>query len=376
MNAQQFNYNPVAPADYYDWRRQTHGFEDVAAWRFWQFALTGEHGDLPELVSARGGTWNLFPLLGVNAVIGRTFTESEDRPDGNAVMLTWNLFARRFGGDPSIVGSQIHLDGKPYTVVGVLPKWFTYPDAKVQVWVPYASGLPPEILRHHDYHFSRVVARLRPDVSLANAMSQVEAVQYGLHLQNRSAPVAEDVAPRTLSDDLAQNVKKPLTVLLCAVGCMLLIGCLNVANLLVARSAARQREIAIRSALGARKMTLIREQLVGSLLVSLAGGITGALLSLGATEWLDSTRINLLGGRRILTDCPVLAFAWGLFFVTALLGGPMSVILFRWCLEREPERMISSRFPNIHRLRPGRRCPTRSTGRPIPDTSLHCTYRS
>src|SRR6266481_5570067 len=278
MNAQQFNYNAVAPADYYDWRTQTHGFEDVAAWRFWQFALTGERGDLPELVSARGGTWNLFPLLGVNAVIGRTFTESEDRPDGSAVMLTWNLFARRFGGNPSIVGSQIHLDGKPYTVVGVLPKWFTYPDAKVQVWVPYASGLPPEILRHHDYHFSRVVARLRPDVSLANALSQVEAVQYGLHLQNRNAPVAEDVAPRTLSDDLAQNVKKPLTVLLCAVGCMLLIGCLNVANLLVARSAARQREIAIRSALGARKMTLIREQLVESLLVSLAGGITGALL--------------------------------------------------------------------------------------------------
>src|SRR2546429_5226577 len=89
-------------------------------------------------------------------------------------MLTWNLFARRFGGNPSIVGSQIHLDGKPYTVVGVLPKWFTYPDAKVQVWVPYASGLPPEILRHHDYHFSRVVARLRPDVSLANALSKVE----------------------------------------------------------------------------------------------------------------------------------------------------------------------------------------------------------
>ena len=98
-------------------------------------------------------------------------------------MLTWNLFERRFGGDPAIVGRQIHLDGKPYTVVGVLPKWFTYPDAKVQVWVPYASGLPPAILQHHDFHFSHVVARLRPDVSLASALSQVEAVQYRLHLQ-------------------------------------------------------------------------------------------------------------------------------------------------------------------------------------------------
>ena len=203
---------------------------------------------------ARGGSWNLFPLLGVHAAIGRTFTESEDRPDGNAAMLTWNLFERRFGGDPSIVGRQIHLDGKPYTVVGVLPKWFTYPDAKVQVWVPYASGLPPAVLQHHDFHFSRVVARLKPDVSLANALSQVEAVQYRLHLQNLNAPVAEDVASRTLIQDLAQDVKKPLIILLCAVACMLLIGCLNVANLMVARSAARQKEIAIRSALGARRI--------------------------------------------------------------------------------------------------------------------------
>jgi len=97
----------------------------------------------------------------VPAVIGRTFIESEDRSDGNAVMLTWNLFVRRFGGDPSIAGKQIHLDGKPYTVVGVLPKWFTYPEAKAELWVPYASGLPPAVLAHHDFHYSRVVAGVR-----------------------------------------------------------------------------------------------------------------------------------------------------------------------------------------------------------------------
>ena len=288
MNAQQFNYNAVAPADYYDWRAQTHGFEDMAAWRWGQFNLTGEHGELPEQISARGGSWNLFPLLGVPAVVGRTFVESEDRSDGNAVMLTWNLFVRRFGGDPSMVGKPIHLDGKPYTVVGVLPKWFTYPDAKAEVWVPYASGLPPAVLAHHDFHYSRVVARMRPDVNLASALSQVEAVQYRLHGQNLNAPVAEDVASKTLIEDLAQDVKKPLIFLLCAVACMLLIGCLNVANLMVARSAARQKDIAVRSALGGRRMTLIREQLVESLLVSIAGGMAGVLLSLAATKWLTS----------------------------------------------------------------------------------------
>ena len=326
MNAGGFNYNAVAPADYYDWRAQTHGFEDMAAWRYWQFNLTGERGELPELADARGGSWNLFPLLGVQAAIGRTFTESEDRPDGNAVMLTWSLFKRRFGGDPSIVGRQIHLDGKPYTVVGVLPKWFIYPDAKVQVWVPFASGLPPAILQHHDFHFSRVIARLRPDVNLANALSQVEAVQYRLHSQNLNAPVAEDVAPRTINDDLARDVKKPLIILMSAVACMLLIGSLNVANLLVARGAARQREIAIRGALGAQRLTLIREQLTESLLICVAGGAAGVLLSLAATKWLASAWKDLPSAEGIQVDGVVLGFACALVFSAALLAGLLPAV--------------------------------------------------
>src|SRR3984885_11444023 len=298
----------------------------MAAWRWGQFNLTGEHGELPEQISARGGSWNLFPLLGVPAVVGRTFVESEDRSDGTAVMLTWNLFVRRFGGDPSMVGRQIHLDGKPYTVVGVLPKWFTYPDAKAEVWVPYASGLPPAVLAHHDFHYSRVVARLKPDVNLASALSQVEALQYRLHGQNLNAPVAEDVASKTLIEDLAQDVKKPLIFLLCAVACMLLIGCLNVANLMVARSAARQKDIAVRSALGGRRMTLIREQLVESLLVSIAGGTTGVLLSLAATKWLTSTWRSLPSAQSIHADGVVVAFACALVFAAAVLAGLLPAI--------------------------------------------------
>ena len=326
MNAQGFNYNSVAPADYYDWRKQTRGFEDMAAWRYWQFNLTGEKGELPELVGARGGSWNLFPLLGVNAAIGRTFTESEDRPDGTAVMLSWSLFERRFGGDASVVGRQIHLDGKPYTVVGILPKWFTWPGAKVQLWVPYASGLPPDLLTHHDFHFTRVVARLRPDVSLASALSQIGTVQYQLHMQNLHAPVAEDVASKTLIEDLGQDVKKPLIILLYAVACMVLIGCLNVANLTVARSAARQKEIAIRSALGARRITLIRVQLMESLLISIAGGAAGVLLSFAATQWLVATWKDLPSAQHIHTDGVVLAFACALIVAAALLAGLLPAI--------------------------------------------------
>jgi putative ABC transport system permease protein len=320
-NEEHFNYNPVAPGDYYDWRIQTHGFEDMAAWRPAQFNLTGERGDLPELVSAGGAGWNLFPLLGVPAIIGRTFAESEDRSDGNTVMLTWSLFERRFGGDPSIVGKQIHLDAKPYTVVGVLPKSFTYPDAKMQLWVTFASGLPPDLLKHHDYHWCHVVARLRPGVSLADAISQVEAVQYRLHMQNLNAPVAEDVAPRTISDDLARDVMKPLLVLMCAVACMLLIGCLNVANLLVARGASRQKEVAIRGALGAGRLTLIREQMTESMLICLLGGAAGVGISVAATQWLANAWKDLPSAEGVHLDATVLFFSCGLVLASALLAG-------------------------------------------------------
>jgi predicted permease len=324
-NAQWSDKTPVAPADYLDWRAQTHGFEDMAAWYYFPPNLTGEHGELPEMVQAGGGSWNLFPLLGVNAAIGRTFTESEDRPGENVVLLTWSLFQRRFGGDSSIVNRQIHLNGKPYTVVGVLPKWFVYPDAEVQLWTPYA-GIGADVISHHEYHFSRVVARLRPDVSLASALSQVEAVQYQLHMQNLHAPVAADVISTTLIDDLAQDVKKPLIILLCAVGCMLLIGCLNVANLMVARSAARQREIAICSALGAKRITLIRIQLIESLLISMAGGITGVMLSLAATNWLVGIWKDLPTAQNVHPDGVVLAVACALIFGAALLAGLLPAI--------------------------------------------------
>ena len=326
MNRDKFNFNVVAPADYYDWRSQTHGFEDMAAWRRWKFNLSGERDELPEAITAIAGSWNLLPLLGVQPVVGRTFTEAEDRSGFNSVMLTWSVYQRRFAGDPAIVGRQIHLDGKPYTVVGVLPASFIYPDATVQVWAPYASVGPPEWLLHHDWHQSRVIARMRPDVSLSNAISQVEAVQYRIHAQNLNAPVAEDVVARTITDDLAQNVEKPLAILMSAVGCMLLIGCLNVANLLVARGAARQKEVAIRTALGAQRATLIREQLTESLLICFAGGAAGVFLSLAATRWIASAWKDFPSAASIHVDGTVLGFACTLVFLAALFAGLLPAI--------------------------------------------------
>ena len=120
---------------------------------------------------------------GSAAGTGPGFTEADDQRGSAVVMLTWSLFERRFAGDAKIVGGQIHLDGKPYTVVGVLPSWFTYPDTEIRLWVPYKADASPEMLQHHDWHGSQVVARLRPDVSLASAIAQVGAIQYQNHLQ-------------------------------------------------------------------------------------------------------------------------------------------------------------------------------------------------
>jgi predicted permease len=320
-NTPDFTYNPVAPADFYDWRAKTHGFEDMAIMRYAGYNLTGERGELPEAVRAAAGSWNLFQLLGVQPALGRAFTESEDRPGNTVVMLTWSVFQRRFAGDAKIVGRQIHLDGRPFTVVGVLPSWFTYPDVGIQLWVPYKADATPEFLQHHDYHQSQVVARLRPDVSLASALAQVGAVQYQLHLQYLHDPVNEDVAPRSLNEDLAGKVKKPLKLMLCAVGCMLLIGCLNVANLLVARGAARQKEVAIRSALGAQRATLIREQMTESVLICAAGGLGGILLSVLATQLLAHAWRDLPTAQSIHLDGAVIAFACALMFAAALVAG-------------------------------------------------------
>ena len=315
-------FNAVAPGDYRDWRSQTHGFEDMAAMRAYGGILSGVHSELPEVVQSAGGSANLFPLLGVSPALGRTFTQAEDQPNGPpVVLLTWSLFQRRFAGDPSILGKQVHLDTVPTTVIGVLPSWFTYPDARIQFWVPYAQTFSASDYGVHDGHQSMVVARLRPDVSEEAATRQVSAVQYHIHLANGSKPVAEDVWSRPIIDDLVKGVKTQMLVLLCAVGCLLLIACLNVSNLLVARGAARRREFAIRGSLGGSRFTLIREQMIESLLICAAGGGLGLLLSLTSTRWLAAHWRNLPRADSVHVDAYVFAFAAGLVLIAGLLAG-------------------------------------------------------
>jgi predicted permease len=315
-------FNAVAPGDYRDWRSQTHGFEDMAAMRGYGGILSGVHSELPEVAQSAGGSANLFSLLGVAPAFGRTFTEAEDQPKGEpVVLLTWSLFQRRFGRDPSIIGKQIHLDTIPTTVIGVLPSWFTYPDARIQYWMPYAQTFSEGDYSMHAGHQSEVVARLKPDISVEAATHEVSAVQYGIHLAYATKPVAEDVWSRPMIDDLVRGVRTQLLVLLCAVGCMLLIACLNLSNLLVARSAARRKEVAIRGSLGGSRLALIREQMTESLLICAAGGGLGLLLSLISTRWLAAHWRNLPRADTVHVDGWVFTFATALVLITGLLAG-------------------------------------------------------
>jgi predicted permease len=319
--------NPVSSGDFRDWRAQTHGFEDMTAWRSYGFNLTGEHQELPETVEAVAGSWNLFSVLGVEPALGRTFTAEEDQPNANhVVLLSWSLFQRRFGGDVSILGKTVRLDTNAYTVVGVLPRWFTYPTPIAQLWVPYAQTFSATEYDVHDNHQSHVIARLRPGVSAAMATQEVSALQYRLYQANASKPVAEDAVFRPMIDDVVKNIKTPLIVLLCAVGCMLLIACLNVSNLLVARGAARRKEVAVRGALGGSRLTLIREQMVESLLICVAGGTLGLAISVLATHWLAGNWKALPRAESIHVDIGVLAFSIGLIFLTALFAGLLPAI--------------------------------------------------
>jgi predicted permease len=242
------------------------------------------------------------------------------------VILCWSFFQSRFRGDSSIVGKAVRIDSKPYTVVGVLPKSFTYPDPEVKVWIPYATAFEPDELVAHDKHQSRVVARLKENVPAAAAIQEVSALQYRMHMAELTKPVAEDAVMRPMIEDVVQDVKTALLILMASVVCMLLIACLNVSNLLVARGAARRREVAIRGALGGSRLKLVREQITESFLISIAGGLLGLLLSFFATRWLATHWQDLPRAEAIQMDGTILIFSAAIVFVSALAAGLVPAI--------------------------------------------------
>lgn len=317
--------NNVASGDFYDWQKATRGYEQMAIWRWSGYNMSGSGGELPEFLNAGTCSWNLFATLGATPTLGRSFTQEDDHIGaGETVILSWSFFERRFNGDPRILGKTIRLNSRNYTVVGVLPAWFQFPDPKIQLWVPWQVGESRVAVSSHYIHIAHVVARLRASVSATVALQEISAVEYGLYTRFRgSGPMEQGVIAKSLLQDMVGGAKQSLYVLLAAVVCLLLIACLNLSNLLVARSAARKREMAIRSALGSSRLSLIRQQLTESLLICSIGGALGLLLAVGATEWLIRHWTELPRGYDVHADGLAIGFALAI----TLLAGVLAALL-------------------------------------------------
>jgi hypothetical protein len=185
----------VAAGDFYDWQSESHNVKQMAIWRWTGYNMAGDRGELPEFLQAVTCSWNLFSTLGVEPALGRTFVSTDDTDAATpTVILSWSLFKRRFNADSSIIGKTIRLNAEPYTVVGVLPQWFSYPDPKIQLWVPYHKGISTVILHSHYSHTSHVIARLRAGVSLSRATQEVSAIQHGIFTR-----LGSDATPAVVS---------------------------------------------------------------------------------------------------------------------------------------------------------------------------------
>jgi predicted permease len=315
--------NLVSGGMYAEWKKQNRSYSSLALAQNIRVGLSGSGGQLPEKLKSGLISWDLLHTLGVQPALGRDFTQTDDSPGANGtVLLSWGLWKRRFGGNPAILNQTIALDARPFTVIGVMPAWFDFPDPSTQLWTPVYHDEPEDTMTSFSNHMFRVVGRLKPGVSATQGAADLSIISQRIHNEHLNDPfVFASAESRPLLDHIVGEIKKPLYLLLEATCCLLLIVCLNVANLLVARAAARRKELAIRTALGAGWLDLLRQRLVECLLLSAAGGGLGLLLAIAALHWLTLTRNDMIRVDSIHVDGVVAAFTVGVIAVCALFSG-------------------------------------------------------
>ncbi len=283
----------VAPGNFVDWRTQNKSFQDLAATFYANFNLTSD-GE-PDRIDGATITSNFMSVLGANAQLGRTFQPDDDEhQDRSVVLVSDGLWKRRFGSDPNVVGRTITIDETPHTVVGVMARGFQFP-SRSDLWVlgRNRGAVPTSLIsqaptndwvHERDAHFIRVIGRLRPGVTLSQAQSDIAGITRRLEqdFPKTNAGLGSNVVP--LHAQVVGDVRGMLFILLGAVGFVLLIACTNVANLMLARATQRDREIAIRAAVGASRLRLIRQLLTESLLLSIVGGLAGLIVSIWAVD--------------------------------------------------------------------------------------------
>ena len=326
-----YEQNPPAAANFRDWRDRNNVFEQMAAFdssRTFNLAGAGN----PERVDGAAVSPGLFELLGVEPVWGRTISNGEDQPgrDG-VVMLSYGLWQRRFNANRSVVGKSITVDGRSCAVIGVMPPGFQFPGntgtilniftaPPAQLWVPLA--MTPEAWSQRSSHFLQVIARLKPGVTLGHAQGEMDSIEQQLVKAYPRAYIGSDVKFVLLHAQVVGNFRSALLVLFGAVAFVLLIACANVANLLLARAAGREREVAIRSALGAGRLRLVRQLTTESLVLAILGGALGVLLAgWGITLLKLILPDNFPSADTLRINAPVLLFTILASLATGLIFG-------------------------------------------------------
>ena len=318
-------FNNVSPANFLDWRKQNRTFEQMAAISETGYVMTASAarpGDAERLQGA-AVSWDLFNLLGVNPLRGRGFLPEDDRPDaGRVAILSHGLWQRDFAGDPGVLGKTVTLEGASYTVVGIMPAGFQYPNKLIDVWTPIEREIDAKNMHWRGSHYLRVVGRLKPGVSLEQASADMNAIARQIKAAAPNDFIAGASTVQPLEEYVVGNVRRILVVLLAAVGFVLLISCANVANLMLSRAAVRSREIAIRTAIGAGRARIIRQLLTESVILAVAGGTLGLLIAGWGTDALVALVPDAIPrANEIHVDLRVLAFTFLVSVATGILFG-------------------------------------------------------
>ena len=311
----------ISYPNFKDWHAENTVFEELAATRFDNFNLTGL--DEAERLQGRNVSWNFFDVLGVRPTLGRSFRPEEDRAGGSRVcIISYGLWQRRFGADPRLIGRPVTLNSESYTVVGVLPQGYRY-GTPTDVFTPIGLREADELFSVRDNHPGiYAIARLKPGVSLAQAEAEMKGIAVRLAAAYPKENGGHSVALMLMREYFVGDIRPALLLLLGAVGFVLLIACANVANLMLARAAARTREIAIRMALGAGRWRLIRQLLTESVMLAFMGGACGLLLALWGVDVLRRASLDIIPTTAdISLDRTVLGFTLVISLVTGVLFG-------------------------------------------------------